>query len=246
MRKFKKLGKVLALAFILTACSGNNDVANVEPKTTQQAESQELVDKTVEAKNVINIEDYTTEQIIESETLCSDYSVSSDIEAISEESTNVIRGTVENVTYTSVNGDPWTQIDVVVSETFKGDIASNDIVSIYIYGGYVSLEEHIKYYKDAEKFNLSENEISESVIRANFDDEEFPVAGAEGIFFLIATPSDSPLPNGVYERVCGKYSELKYNEQSQEFERDQPDASGTENEQKETFTIEEIEETIEK
>ena len=38
--------------------------------------------------------------------------------------------------------------NLVVTNSYKGKLVDSDIISVYKLGGYVSLEEHIKYYGD--------------------------------------------------------------------------------------------------
>ena len=254
MKKTKYIVVTILLLISFTACT-KNDQVNLEKDIRKSSQivsgkqedfsrnehnkNEVLNDKTVSVIKSVNLEG---KNILEESTAYCDYAISSDLSALSDYASEIIQGSVKEVTYVTVEGDAWIKADIVVKKVLQGGLAINDVVSVYIMGGYVPLREHINKYNDAKKIGLSEAEIKNTVLKSTIDNEEFPVVGHESIFYLIQTPSESPLPNGVYERVCGKYSELKLNKNSNLFERDATNGNEAD---KEKFTIKNVEQKIE-
>ncbi len=51
------------------------------------------------------------------------------------------------------------KITLQIDDVFKGEVKKNQDIDIYYLGGYISLNDHINFYKDSERFsNLGENE----------------------------------------------------------------------------------------
>ena len=256
MKKIICIGLTISLLFSFSACSkGNEATSEVDTKTTSQLASdneeiivsnenyanETLTDKTVLAENRVEVKGKDVKNVVEVNTECCDYAVSSDLSDLSDYASEIIQGTVKEVTYVNIEGNAWIKGDIVVTKSIKGEIEVSDVISVYMIGGYVSLEDHIKQYDDAEKFGLSEAEIKDTVIKSNIENEKFPIVGDESIFYLVQTPSESPLPDGAYERICGKYSELQFNKSSNLFERDK--ISGNDGD-KEKFSLKEVKEKM--
>ena len=75
-----------------------------------------------------------------------------DLNELISVSDDVIRVTVQNVSYTSYEGVAWTKSDVLITDTFKGDLKKGDVISVFTLGGYIPLSEHIKGHNDAFRF----------------------------------------------------------------------------------------------
>ena len=83
-----------------------------------------------------------------------------DLNELISVSDDVIRGKVQNVTYTSYEGVAWTKSDVLITDTFKGNLKKGDVISVFTLGGYIPLSEHIKGHNDAFRFkDLSAKKI---------------------------------------------------------------------------------------
>lgn len=210
----------------------NTTTSTTEPKKTP-------TDKTVAAVNPVAIDEENIKHSIETTTASCDYGISADLLTISENATEIIEGTIKNVTYEFIEGNPWIKADILVTGSLKGNLKESDIISVYMLGGYVSLEEHIKYYDDAVKFNVSKKDIKHTMLKTVVENEAFPVIGEESIFYLTETSTASPLPQGAFERVRGKYAQLEIVEKNKTLKRSDPDSN---KEKTQKFTWQEVKE----
>ena len=125
-----------------------------------------------------------------------------DLNELISVSDDVIRGKVQNVAYTSYEGVAWTKLDVLITDTLKGDLKVGDVISVFNLGGYIPLSEHIEGHNDAFRFkNLSAEEIKTTFLKETIDGEKTVQKSDDLILCLVQTPKNSPLPNGAYERV---------------------------------------------
>ena len=139
-----------------------------------------------------------------------------DLKKLISVSDDVIRVTVQNVTFTSYEGVAWTKSDVLITDTFKGDLKIGDVISVFNLGGYIPLSDHIEGHDDAFRFNdLSAEEIETTFLKETIDGEKTIEKSDDLILCVVRTPEDSPLPNGAYERVS--YSGQLYAEDNEEF-----------------------------
>lgn len=151
-------------------------------------------------------------------TSISDKLLEEDFPNLVKNSDSVIKGKVSSVGYKAIDGNAWTVISFKVDDVFKGSISKGDTIDVYYIGGYIDLNDHIKYYNDAEKFsNLSEKEINNTVLQEIVDGEEFIRENEELILCIVKTSDESPLPKGSYERLYssgmlklkdGKYTQV--------------------------------------
>lgn len=114
----------------------------------------------------------------------------------------VVKGKVISVNFETFAGNAWTKITLQIDDVFKGEVKKNQDIDIYYLGGYISLNDHINFYKDSERFsNLVENEKANTVLKEIVDGEEFVTKDEELILCIVKTTEDSPLPKGSYERL---------------------------------------------
>lgn len=114
----------------------------------------------------------------------------------------VVKGKVVSVNFETFAGNAWTKITLQIDDVFKGEVKKNQDIDIYYLGGYISLNDHINFYKDSERFsNLGENEKANIVLKEIVDGEEFIAKDEELILCIVKTTEDSPLPKGSYERL---------------------------------------------
>lgn len=114
----------------------------------------------------------------------------------------IIRGTVQNISYTSYTGSAWTKADILVTEAYKGEVKKGDIVTIFMFGGYIKLQDHIKFFDDRFRFkDLTESDIDNYVLKESDNGMPFLSKGDELIFPLIKPAPHMPLPKGCYERL---------------------------------------------
>lgn len=114
----------------------------------------------------------------------------------------VVKGKVVSVNFETFAGNAWTKITLQIDDVFKGEAKKNQDIDIYYLGGYISLNDHINFYKDSERFsNLGENEKSNTILKEIVDGEEFIAKDEELILCIVKTSEASPLPKGSYERL---------------------------------------------
>ena len=114
----------------------------------------------------------------------------------------VVKGKVVSVNFETFAGNAWTKITLQIDDVFKGEVKKNQDIDIYYLGGYISLNDHINFYKDSERFsNLGENEKANTVLKEIVDGEEFVTKDEELILCIVKTSEASPLPKGSYERL---------------------------------------------
>lgn len=114
----------------------------------------------------------------------------------------VVKGKVVSVNFETFAGNAWTKITLQIDDVFKGEAKKNQDIDIYYLGGYISLNDHINFYKDSERFsNLGENEKANTILKEIVDGEEFIAKDEELILCIVKTSEASPLPKGSYERL---------------------------------------------
>lgn len=114
----------------------------------------------------------------------------------------VVKGKVVSVNFETFAGNAWTKITLQIDDVFKGEVKKNQDIDIYYLGGYISLNDHINFYKDSERFsNLGENEKANTILKEIVDGEEFIAKDEELILCIVKTSEESPLPKGSYERL---------------------------------------------
>ncbi len=139
-----------------------------------------------------------------------------DLKKLISVSDDVIRVTVQNVTYTSYEGVAWTKLDVLITDTLKGDLKVGDVISVFNLGGYIPLSEHIEGHDDAFRFkDLSAEEIKTTFLKETIDGEKTIQKSDDLILCVVQTPKNSSLPNGAYERVS--YTGQLYADGDKEF-----------------------------
>lgn len=114
----------------------------------------------------------------------------------------VVKGKVISVNFETFAGNAWTKITLQIDDVFKGEVKKNQDIDIYYLGGYISLNDHINFYKDSERFsNLGENEKANTILKEIVDGEEFIAKDEELILCIVKTSEASPLPKGSYQRL---------------------------------------------
>lgn len=144
----------------------------------------------VEEKNIITVNSIT-EKVFKEE-----------FTTLMKKSDAVVKGKVVSVNFETFAGNAWTKITLHIDDVFKGEIKKNKDIDIYYLGGYISLNDHINFYKDSERFsNLSAKEKANTVLKEIVDGEEFITKDEELILCIVKTTEESPLPKGSYQRL---------------------------------------------
>lgn len=107
----------------------------------------------------------------------------------------VILAKVDKIVYTSIYGEAYTAENITVEEVFKGSLRTDDTITLFVSGGYMSAEDYIKNHKhiflpEAENYSI-------------FDDggcmgKEY--VGETYLFFIKKTESGE-FPHGSYELI---------------------------------------------
>lgn len=117
---------------------------------------------------------------------------------IAEASEIVVSGTVQAVFYTSVNGRPWTQTDIVINDVWYGDLKPGDRISIYSPGGYMPLSEFIEHNGKESLFSdMTQEEISQTTLHDHGGNAADPKTGESSLYFLKA--GTGSIPGGAYQ-----------------------------------------------
>ena len=75
------------------------------------------------------------------------------LDEITKKSEYIVRGSAEKVYYTAIDGITYTVVDFLVTESLKGEIENNSLITVLFLGGYISMDEHIKSRGNADKFS---------------------------------------------------------------------------------------------
>lgn len=206
---------IIITCFTLIGCKDNESKTN-------NASDDNVRNANVEIKRDLSVKLETSYSAPESDrkvlevVSTADEYYKDDLNELISVSDNVIRVKVQNVTYTNFEGVAWTKSDVLITDTFKGNLKSGAVISVFTLGGYISLSDHIEGHNDAFRFNnLSSNEIKKTVLKETIDGEKAIKKSDDLILCIIQTPENSPLPNGAYERIS--YSGQLYVKSNKEF-----------------------------
>ncbi len=164
---------------------------NLLPQEKQLEKSNEEVIKDLNGKNIIVTNSVTDKLLNEN------------FANLVKNSDAVIKGKVLSVKYEAIEGNAWTKVTLHIDDVFKGDVKVGDDIDVYYIGGYITLDEHIEYYNDLEKFsNINEKERDNTILKEVVDgEEEFAKKDEEMILCLVKTSESSPLPKNSYERL---------------------------------------------
>lgn len=134
-------------------------------------------------------------------TSISDKVLPEDFSVLVSHSDSVVKGEVNKVEYETIDGNAWTKMDFKVSEDYKGNLKSGDLIIVYFMGGYIKLDEHIKFYDDAFRFeSVAKNDISNTILKEIVDGETEFVKNGESLILCLVKGRDV-FPKGAYERI---------------------------------------------
>ena len=178
---------LLASFVFMTACSaqttGVNDTAPPSSSAVVSSEP-EGKDYTVTIKNTFDISGYDTEN---TEKMISQNSYIYDamtVDAMYENSSQIIKGEVLNVKFTDNEGSPYIVFDVKVLKSYKGELNKNDLITVSTAGGYICLYDYVKKANMEDRFkDIPAAEQKKKLLedRTNYN-EPYPTAGE--ILFL--------------------------------------------------------------
>lgn len=190
-RVFVKLIILIVFAIFLSGCS---------EKSAMKSNKTIIRDLTVELKDTYkgpNIENK-----IQEVNSISDSYFGHDLNIIFEQSDEIVRGIVKNIEYVSFTGLPWTKADIQITESYKGILKEGDIITIFTYGGYIKLEDHIKYFDDGFRFSsIIESDIKNTVLMEKHNGKPLLKLDDDLFFPLVKNSSERPFPLGTYENL---------------------------------------------
>lgn len=104
----------------------------------------------------------------------------------------IVLGKIDKITYTHVNGIPYTQEDITIYNVYKGNkLYENDKISVYIPGGYMPVREFENLN------NMEVNAPDDYSVYYSGGNKTYQTVGTLYIFFL--TNGSSDIPNGAFE-----------------------------------------------
>lgn len=155
-----------------------------------------------------------------------DYAFTAELPVLIEHAETIVRGVVQEVTFTSYDGDAFTAITFAVDECYKGDAQQGDCITVLHRGGYIPLTEHLKQYpSDAYLWSSrSEEEIANTVLHEVYEREfEQPQVGDHNVYILSHPGEETSLPTEAYWRVRGVVSLLHIEPDGESVSRINPD-----------------------
>lgn len=159
-----------------------------------------------------------------------DYLYGSDVPTIAEYAEIVVRGVIQEVTFTSFGGHAYTAVSLAVDECYMGDLEQGDLITVLHMGGYISLRDHIAYYDNAFRFDYpSEEEMENTILHEPNEGEPDPQVGDHNIYFLNPVNPDSSCPAGAYHRTRGAASLFRIESDGETVSRINPDCPRDEN-----------------
>lgn len=121
-------------------------------------------------------------------------------------SDTIVLGTTNAVTYTSIQGQPWIQVDVKLEMVFDSakELHYGDCISIYIKGGYMPMTEYLSYIGETpEQWNMTAEQAAETSLFENNGDISLPKVGETLLYFL--NDGGDAVPDGAYVRYSEFY-----------------------------------------
>ena len=172
-------------------------------------------------------EKYENKNVIESVSV-SDKIFGDEFDTMVDHSDAVVKGKVVSVDFIPLQGNAWRKIKFHVDDTIIGDVKPDSDIEVYMLGGYITLEDHIKYNDDAFRFK-DVKDVKNTVIKETVDDELEFIKEDETLILCIVEPSNVSLfPKGTYQRTGasgmlklkdGKYTQL-YGEVEEKYSID--------------------------
>lgn len=112
----------------------------------------------------------------------------------------IVSGTVISLTYTRIEDELWTQVDIEITKVYSGTLQSGDKISIYERGGYMPAAEYLKLHPGtAWEFLMTEAEIQNTTCFDAGEQETTSILGENCLYFL--RKSTGEIPPGAYTYV---------------------------------------------
>ncbi len=109
----------------------------------------------------------------------------------------IATGMIVECIYTSIDGTPYTQLNVVLDETYSADYETGSIISVYLEGGYMPLADYIAQNDAGDAFaEMTSEEIAETTVFCKGNKRFVPNVGDSYLFFL--NEGDAAFPYGAH------------------------------------------------
>ena len=110
----------------------------------------------------------------------------------------IVSGVILSVFYTSIDGMPWTQLDILIEDDRTHQFFFGDMISLYLPGGYMPLSDYIEQNSQQDAYShMTASEIAETTLFDSNNRIVFPTEGERYLFFL-KNGSDT-IPDGAFE-----------------------------------------------
>lgn len=204
MKKLFILFFMLIVANITVGCS-KNEVLSSDENNKQDIVSRENYSKSEEVtKNkTVKIDTLDTHKVSKDNVISLKAEASfktrcQTFEEIYDNSKYIVRGTVDKVDFTVIDGMPYTVLSFTVADSLKGDMEKNTINTVMMYGGYMTVKQEVDYYNDAERFKeIKKKDWDKTFIEKRLIQKEYPKCGEEYVISL----EDSDIVEGAYVPV---------------------------------------------
>lgn len=174
-----------------TAACGKQEGEPISPPfdsgvVTENADNREsvreLIDNTAQFSNSFTVEGKT---VIQNMAVAVDFGVIyPNLESVYNRAANVVVGEVMDVRYTDDEAAPRTIDTFAVSETLKGDIVENSLISISESNGYVRMATVVEVYGVIPYEGITDDEIENGVVLQSLGGAPLPKAGDQCVAFL--------------------------------------------------------------
>ena len=133
-----------------------------------------------------------------------------DIKEMTECSTNIVRGQITGLCYTFINGIAYTVADVHISQSLKGSLLPDDVISLYYLGGYADVQDYNNFY------DINGGEQNK-FYKFTVPDYPVPQVGQDMLFFLSPSYKELDIPEDTFYLTAGANSIYSPSESGETF-----------------------------
>ncbi len=133
-----------------------------------------------------------------------------DIKETAEKSQNIVRGKITGLCYTFSDGIAYTVAEVHVSDSLKGSLMPEDIISLYYVGGFAEVQDYNEFY------GISGGEQNK-YYKFTVPGYPAPEIGQDRLFFLSASSEDFAVPEGGFCLTSGQSSVFSPSDDGESF-----------------------------
>lgn len=236
MKKMIAIVMGISLAMLLVACgnsSSKTTSVNDEKNTTLEVKNEETSlsatkhDLTVKIKN--NEIDVNNKVALNINSEADFSKIYKNVEELIDANAPIIVfGEISDLNYTDLENGIYTNLSITVIESLKGDLKTNDVISVFENGGITTYKDYIEHFGKemvTKEFasNAMEPEGDELVV-SHFDGTKFSKKGQKVMLFLSKSEGDI-IPKGAYECIGTYMGKLTL--ENDKFVRTKSDTNGS-------------------